>query len=71
MKKILVSNAIYVYLTNEEYDILQMAKDTSIKRSNLSERQRYIASKLHQKGVFSCEKRDDNVFYKLTTQGII
>lgn len=71
MKKILVSDAIYVYLTNEEYDMSLMAKDTTIKRSDLTDRQKYIASKLHQKGVFSCNKKDKNVYYKLNKSGLI
>jgi predicted transcriptional regulator YheO len=71
MKKILVSDAIYVFLTNEEYDMSQMAKDTTIQRNKLTDRQKYIASKLHQKGVFACEKKNNNVYYKLKTSGFI
>lgn len=71
MKKILVSGGIYVFLTNEEYKLLGMAKHQTIERKSLSDRQKYIASKLHQKGVFSCEKKENNTYYKINKNGII
>lgn len=71
MKKVLVSDSIYVFLTNEEYKIYQMAKNNTIQRSNLSERQRYLTSSLYKKGVFSCKKHDGEVFYNINENGYI
>lgn len=73
MKKILISGGIYIFITNEEKNLI----DNNIKNGeffinfdDLSHREKLIAKKLHEKGVFSCKRKKDKVYYIMNKNGI-
>ena len=70
MKTILVSGGINVFVTNEEWDLIQK-HEGSIDRKKLNEREVVVADKLHKRGVFRIFRENDNIFYKLNKNGFI
>lgn len=73
MKKILVSGGIYVFVTNEEKKLIDDNIENGelyIEFDKLSRREKLLAKKLHEKGVFSCKKKKDKVYYIINKNGI-
>lgn len=73
MKKILVSGGIYIFVTNEEKKLI----DNNIRNgeflidfNKLTQREKLLAKKLHEKGVFACKKKKDKVYYVMNKNGI-
>ncbi|MCS7316874.1 MAG: hypothetical protein NZZ41_00940 [Candidatus Dojkabacteria bacterium] len=65
MVKFVEINNLSIYLNNEEYDLFQkIEKNKIMKKSDLNEREQFLARNLVIKGVLKRVKKNDKIFYK-------